>query len=142
MSETVAAPANAAATAPSPPRFGFVKFVVADLDLMRDFYERCFGLRVAYTIEQPDFTELFLRRPGEEAGFSLVLFWYRNGPPIELGSAFGPFGFFARDVDATYAHALKGGAASHMEPYDAPGMRVAFVLDPEGRKLEIVSLRP
>jgi lactoylglutathione lyase len=140
MSETVAAPASAAATAPSV-RFGFVKFVVQDLDAMRSFYERAFGLVVAQTVDQPDFMELILRRPGEETGFSLILFWYRNGPEVAVGSAHGPLGLFVRDVDAAYAHAVKEGATAHREPYDTGAMRVAFVLDPEGREIEIISMR-
>ena len=139
MSETVAAPA-ASTTAPSA-RFGFVKFVVADLEAMRGFYERAFGLAVSQTIDQPDFMELILRRPGEETGFSLILFWYRNGPPISAGTAHGPLGLFVRDVDVAYAHAVQQGATAHREPYDTPGMRVGFVLDPEGRELELISMR-
>lgn len=140
MSETAAATAPATATAPSA-RLGFVKFVVKDLDAMRSFYERAFGLAVAQTIDQPDFMELILRRPGEETGFSLILFWYRNGPEIALGTAHGPLGLFVRDVDAAYAHAVKEGATAHREPYDTGAMRVGFVLDPEGRELELISMR-
>ena len=140
MSETVAAPQTATTTAPSV-RFGFVKFVVQDLEAMRSFYERAFGLAVAQTIDQPDFMELILRRPGEETGFSLILFWYRNGPEVAVGSAHGPLGLFVRDVDAAYAHAVKEGATAHREPYDTGAMRVAFVLDPEGREIEIISMR-
>jgi predicted enzyme related to lactoylglutathione lyase len=140
MSETVAAPQTAAATAPSA-RFGFVKFVVGDLEAMRGFYERAFGLAVSQTIDQPDFMELILRRPGEETGFSLILFWYRNGEKPALGSAHGPLGLFVRDVDAAYAHAIKEGATADREPYDTGAMRVGFVRDPEGRELELISMR-
>ena len=140
MSETVAAPQTAATTAPSA-RFGFVKFVVGDLEAMRGFYERAFGLTVSQTIDQPDFMELILRRPGEETGFSLILFWYRNGPPITAGTAHGPLGLFVRDVDAAYAQAVREGARAHREPYDAGAMRVGFVLDPEGRELELISMK-
>ena len=139
MSETVAAPAAAATTAPSA-RFGFVKFVVKDLEAMRGFYERAFGLAVSQTIDQPDFMELIMRRPGEETGYSLILFWYRNGPDPALGTAHGPLGLFVRDVDAAYAHAVKEGATAHREPNESGAMRVAFVLDPEGRELELISM--
>jgi predicted enzyme related to lactoylglutathione lyase len=139
MSETVAAPAPTATAAPSA-RFGFVKFVVKDLPAMRSFYERAFGLAVSQTIDQPDFMELIMRRPGEETGFSLILFWYRNGLDPALGSAHGPLGLFVRDVDAAYAHAVKEGATAHREPYESGAMRVAFVLDPEGRELELISM--
>jgi lactoylglutathione lyase len=139
MSETAAAPAPAAATAPSA-RFGFVKFVVRDLAAMRSFYERAFGLAVAQTIDLPDITELVMRRPGEETGFSLILYWNKDGREVALGSAHGPLGLYVRDVDAAFAHAVSQGAAAHREPWDTGAMRVAFVLDPEGRELELISM--
>lgn len=139
MSETAAAP-QAKTFTPSA-RFGFVKFVVADLDAMASFYERAFGLVVAQTIDLPDIMELIMRRAGDEAGFSLILYWNKDGSKATLGTAHGPLGIYVRDVDAAYAHAVKEGATAHREPWDTPGMRVAFVLDPEGRELELISMR-
>ncbi|MGZ6016130.1 MAG: VOC family protein [Phenylobacterium sp.] len=143
MSETATA-AQAKTAAPSA-RFGFVKFVVQDLPAMRSFYERAFGLAVSQTIDLPDITELVMRRPGEDTGFSLILYW--NKAPLDedrretaVGTAHGPLGLFVRDVDAAYAHAVKEGASAHREPWDTGAMRVAFVLDPEGRELELISM--
>ena len=138
MSETATAPA--AKTAPPSARFGFVKFVVQDLPAMRSFYERAFGLTVAQTIDLPDIMELVMRRPGEETGFSLILYWNKDGRETTVGTAHGPLGLFVRDVDAAYAHAVKEGATAHREPWDTGAMRVAFVHDPEGRELELISM--
>ena len=138
MSETATAPT--AKTAPPSARFGFVKFVVQDLEAMRSFYERAFGLTVSQTIDLPDITELVMRRPGEETGFSLILYWNKDGRETAVGTAHGPLGLFVRDVDAAYAHAVKEGATAHREPWDTGAMRVAFVLDPEGRELELISM--
>ena len=138
MSDTATAPG--ATTAPSA-RFGFMKFVVRDLEAMRDFYERCFGLVVSQTIDLPDIMELVLRRPGEDTGFSLILYWNKDGREISVGTGHGPLGLFVRDVDAAYAHAVSQGAAAHREPWDTGAMRVAFVLDPEGREIELISMR-
>jgi len=140
MSDTAAATAPQASTAPSV-RFGFVKFVVKDLAAMRGFYERAFGLTVAQTVDLPDATELIMRRAGEEAGFSLILYGYKDARDVSVGTAYGPLGLYVRDVDAAFAHAVAQGAAPHREPWDATGMRVAFVLDPEGRELELISMR-
>jgi len=140
MSETQTAPTPTAAPAISV-RFGFVKFVVRDLPAMRSFYERAFGLAVSQTIELEDITELVMRRPGEDSGFALILYWPKGGGDVAVGTAHGPLGLFVRDVDAAYAHAVKEGATPHREPWDATGMRVAFVLDPEGRELELISMR-
>lgn len=138
MSETQSAPAPQTTTAPSV-RFGFMKFVVRDLPAMKSFYERAFGLVVAQTIDLPDIMELVMRRPGEEAGFSLILLWNKDGR--EVGSGHGPLGLYVRDVDAAYAHAVSQGATAHRAPWDTEAMRVAFVLDPEGRELELISMR-
>jgi len=140
MTDTATAPAPQAAAAPSV-RFGFVKFVVGDLAAMRGFYERAFGLVAAQTIDLPDIVELVMRKPGEEAGFSLILYWPKAGGEVAVGSAHGPLGLYVRDVDAAFAHAVAHGAAPHREPWDATGMRVAFVLDPEGREIELISMR-
>jgi predicted enzyme related to lactoylglutathione lyase len=134
MSDIAAAP-----TAPSA-RFGFMKFVVRDLDAMRSFYERAFGLAVSQTIDLPDIRELILRRPGEDAGFSLILYWNKDGREVSVGTGHGPLGLFFRDVDAAYAYAVGQGATPHREPWDSGDMRVAFVLDPEGRELELISM--
>ncbi|HEX3364894.1 VOC family protein [Phenylobacterium sp.] len=140
MSDTATAPAPQVTTAPSA-RFGFMKFVVRDLDAMRSFYERAFGLVVSQTIDLPDIMELVLRRPGEETGFSLILYWNKGGREVSVGTGHGPLGLFVRDVDAAYAHAVSQGATPHREPWDAGAMRVAFVLDPEGRELELISMK-
>ena len=139
MSDTAAAPASQATAAPSA-RFGFMKFVVRDLEAMRSFYERAFGLVVSQTIDLPDIMELVMRRPGEDTGFSLILYWNKAGRDVSVGTGHGPLGLYVRDVDAAFAHAVSQGAAPHREPWDTGAMRVAFVLDPEGRELELISM--
>ncbi|WP_309605903.1 Fe-Mn family superoxide dismutase [Phenylobacterium sp.] len=100
MSDTATAPAKATALSA---RFGFIKFVVRDLDAMRGFYERTLGLVVAQTIDLPDIRELIMRRPGEDSGFSLILYWNKDGRDVAVGTGHGPLGLFVRDVDAAYA---------------------------------------
>ncbi len=139
MSETATALTTQTTTAPTV-RFGFMKFVVRDLIKMRSFYERALGLVVAQTIDLPDIVELVMRRPGEETGFSLILYWNKDGREIDVGTGHGPLGLYVRDVDVAFAHAVKEGATPHREPWDATGMRVAFLLDPEGRELELISM--
>ena len=85
MSDTATAPTPQTAAPPSA-RFGFMKFVVRDLDAMKSFYERAFGLVVAQTIDLPDIMELVMRRPGEETGFSLILYWNKDARDVAVGS--------------------------------------------------------
>ena len=136
MSETV--PAKAAAPSAT---FGFVKLVVRELEPMLDFYGRVLGLVAVQTIDTPEMTEKILRKPGQEAGAGLILYRHKDGREITLGNAYGPVGFYVRDVDTAFAHAVAQGATAAREPWDAGGLRVAFVLDPEGRELELISMR-
>ncbi|GGC74485.1 VOC family protein [Chelatococcus reniformis] len=122
-------------------RFAFVKFVVGDLEAMASFYQRIFGFEVAQTIELADATELVLRRPGDDNGFSLILYGPHDRRPVAVGDAHGPLGLYVRDVDAAYAYAVDAGAKAHRPPFDTGPMRAAFVLDPEGRELELLSIR-
>ena len=141
MSETATAPdAPAAARAPSA-TFGFVKLVVRDLDPMVGFFERALGLAVAQTVDTPEMTEKILRKPGVEGGAMVILYHHKDGREITLGNGWGPVGFYVRDVEASYAHAIREGATPHREPFDAGAMRVAFVLDPEGHEIELVSMK-
>lgn len=136
MSETV----TAKAAAPSA-TFGFVKLVVRELEPMLDFYGRVLGLIAVQTIDTPEMTEKILRKPGQDAGAGLILYRHKDDRAITLGNAYGPVGFYVRDVDAAFAHAVAQGATPEREPWDAGGLRVAFVLDPEGREIELVSVK-
>jgi predicted enzyme related to lactoylglutathione lyase len=139
MPETTTATATSAAAHSA--TLGFVKLVVRDLEPMLAFYERVLGLVAAQTIETPEITEKVLRKPGQTAGAGLILYRHKDGREITLGTAYGPVGFYVRDVDAAFAHAVAHGATPHREPWDAGNLRVAFVLDPEGREIELISVR-
>jgi predicted enzyme related to lactoylglutathione lyase len=140
MSETVTEKSPVQATAPSA-TFGFVKLVVRELEPMLEFYAGVLGLVAAQTIDTPEMTEKILRKPGQETGAGLILYRHKDGREITLGNAYGPVGFYVRDVDASFAHAVAQGAAAHREPWDSGNLRVAFVLDPEGREIELVSVK-
>jgi len=140
MSETVTEKTASRAAAPSA-TFGFVKLVVRELEPILDFYDRVLGLVAVQTIDTPEMTEKILRKPGQESGAGLILYRHKDGREITLGNAYGPVGFYVRDVDAAYAHAVAEGATRHRPPWDAGALRVAFILDPEGREIELVSVK-
>ena len=120
---------------------GFVKLVVRDLDRMLDFYCKVLGLALTQTVDTPEMTEKILMKPGQTGGASLILYWNKDGREVAVGSGHGPLGLYVRDVDAAYAHAVANGAGAHRPPWDSGNLRVAFVLDPEGREIELVSVR-
>ena len=127
-------------TAPSA-TFAFTKLIVSDLDGAVDFYGRVLGLVVAQSIEMEGLAERILAKPGQQGGANLILYQHTDGRQLTLGDAHGPVGFYVRDVDAAYAHALSQGAAPHREPIDVGTLRVAFILDPEGHEIELVSVK-
>lgn len=139
MSETQTQ-SQAATKAPSF-TLGFVKLIARDLPGMVAFYDRALGLTVAQTIENDDMMEKVLQKPGQQGGAALILYHHKDGRALTLGDAHGPVGFYVRDADAAYAHAIEQGASPHREPFDAGAMRVAFVLDPEGHEIEMLSMK-
>jgi lactoylglutathione lyase len=140
MSETATAPAAGATVAPA--TYAFSKLVVSDLDGAVDFYNRVLGLVVTQSIDMEEIAERILGKPGQQGGANLVLFQNKDGRKLTLGDAHGPVGFFVRDVDTTYAHALTQGAKAQREPFDVGDtLRVAFILDPEGHEIELLSMK-
>lgn len=121
-----------------PTGFGFTKIIVRDVDATVDFYDRILGLKLFRTIEFPHLVEKMLAAPGQEAGPFLIIYHEYDGPPLELGNAWGPIGFQVADVDATYARAIAGGGAADKEPFNYEDIRVAMFRDPEGHLIEII----
>ncbi|HEY9218873.1 MAG TPA: VOC family protein [Phenylobacterium sp.] len=141
MSDTAQTTLAPAATSAPSVTFGFVKLIVRDLEGALAFYEEALGLVAAQTMESPVMTEKVLRKPGAEGGAALILYHHKDGRPLTLGDAHGPVGFYVRDVDAAYAHAVASGGKPAREPADFGTLRAAFVLDPEGHEIELVSIK-
>ena len=120
---------------------GFMKLVVSDLAAAQAFYAGAFGLETVEIIETDAMAEAILRRRGTDKGFSLILYRHKAARRIEVGTAHGPLGLLVRDVDQAYAHALAQGARASRPPFDVGKRRAAFLLDPDGHELELISLR-
>jgi lactoylglutathione lyase len=77
-----------------------------------------------------------LHRPGSVSG-------PRPADPAEaaLSQGFGHIAFDVADLDGAYARAVGLGARAVMAPRAAPesGVRMAFVADPEGNLVELLS---
>ena len=138
VSQAASAGAN---TAPSF-KVGFFKLYVNDLEAMIEFYAQALGLVVTQSVETPTLREAFLNRPGDPRGAAIVVVRRKDGALVAVGDGYGPIGFYVRDVDAAYAWALAHGATSSHAPFDGEGIRAALVFDPEGRELELLSIRP
>ena len=128
--------------------FDHVGLCVADLDAAEAFYGRAFGFtrELAFELSPHPIRGLMLRH---DSGVRLELF-ERTGSapgiqgrtPIEALATrgYGHFALSAPDIDEVVAGALAAGASAMAEPSPSPepGVRFAFLADPEGNLVELV----
>jgi predicted enzyme related to lactoylglutathione lyase len=122
----------------------FAKTFVADLDAMGRFYAEVFGL-----VENNRHTDVMFGRPISEITYKasapretggLTLISFLDGNPPAAGEAVQ--GFVTHDIEALCERALAAGG-SLPEPIREIaefGIRVAFVLDPEGHINEVIEM--
>jgi lactoylglutathione lyase len=130
-------------------RLDHVGLSVRDLAAATAWYCAAFGYRRELTLRvdpiELDIVMLrlpggdrleLLHRPGSAPGL-------RPAGPAEaaLSQAFGHIAFDVADLDATYARVVGLGARPVMAPGPSPeaGVRMAFVADPEGNLVELLS---
>lgn len=129
-------------------RFDHVGLSVADLDASREFYTQAFGFSAEFEFELAPhpIRGLMMRH---ESGARLELFERRDSRqgiqganPIEALATrgYGHFALCADDIDPMFAGALEAGATAVREPSPSPepGVRFAFLADPEGNLVELV----
>ena len=129
-------------------RTDHVGLTVGDLPAMTRWYCDAFGLEVEFefALEQVAFRGVMLRggpghrlellhRDGNVAGLLAA-------SPVEaaLTRGFGHIAFDVPDVDTAYAALLAAGATDRMSPRPSPepGVRMAYVADPEGNLVELL----
>jgi catechol 2,3-dioxygenase-like lactoylglutathione lyase family enzyme len=124
-----------------------VGLTVADLDAMTAWYAKAFDLAAEFefALPQHDFRGVMLRGAGyrlellERAGSVAGL---QAAGPVEaaLTRGFGHVAFDVPDVDAAHERLLGLGAADRMSPRPSPepGVRMAYVADPEGNLVELL----
>jgi lactoylglutathione lyase len=118
---------------------------VADLEAATAFYAT-FGFAAEFAFELDEIRGVMLRlesggrlelfeRPGSDSGL-------RAASPIEALATrgYGHFAVNAPDIDALFARALEAGATARVAPSPSPepGVRFAFLADPEGNLVELV----
>jgi lactoylglutathione lyase len=121
---------------------------VGDLDAAVAFYGRAFGFELEFGFELPvdSIRGVMLRLP---EGGRLELFERPGstpGPapasPIEALATrgYGHVAVSAPDIDAIFVGALRAGASERVSPRPSPepGVRFAFLADPEGNLVELV----
>ena len=121
----------------------FAKTFVADLEAMSKFYEEVLGL-VPYARH----SDMMLGRPiseimyqaSYEGGPAFTMISYTDGNPPPPGEAVQ--GFVAADLAAACERALAHGGTVPEPIKEVPeyGIKVAFILDPEGHVLEVIEM--
>jgi lactoylglutathione lyase len=129
-------------------RFDHVGLSVADLDASREFYSRAFGFadEFEFALEPHPIRGLMMRH---ESGARLELLEHAESSPGIQGlipleaprtRGYGHFALSAPDIEPVFAAALAAGASAVVEPSPSPepGVRFAFLADPEGNLVELV----
>ena len=129
-------------------RLDHVGLTVADLDAMTAWYGKALDLAVEFEFAldgvdlrgammlSPEGHRIeLLHRDGNVAGLEAAT-------PVEaaLTRGFGHVAFDVRDVDASYDALIAAGATDRMSPRPSPepGVRMAYVADPEGNLIELL----
>ena len=128
--------------------FDHVGLNVGDLETMTAWYAAALGLEIEFefALDEVAFRGVMLR---SSTGFRVELL-NRDGnaaglqatSPVDaaLTRGFGHVAFDVPDVDASYEALLALGAADRMSPRPSPepGVRMAYVADPEGNLIELL----
>lgn len=120
---------------------------VANLDAAADFYGDAFAFAREFEFELPgEIQGLMLIHP---SGARLELFerpearaGIQGAPPLEALATrgYGHFALCAPEIEPVFEQALSAGANAVVEPSPSPepGVRFAFLTDPEGNLVELV----
>lgn len=124
---------------------------VADLDAAARFYADAFGFEPEFPFHLPQSIRgLMMRHP---SGCRLELFEHPGSatgleaatPLQALGTrGYGHIALSASEIDPVFAAAVECGArgVSQPGPSPEPGVRFAFLADPEGNLVELVERAP
>ena len=121
----------------------YVHSMIRVLDEARsvEFYDRCFGLKVAERLDFPDFTLVYLANGESETELELTVNKGRT-EPYALGDGYGHIAFTVDDVDALHAKLEAEGLAPRKLVDFAPGREVIarffFIADPDGYQIEVI----
>ncbi len=130
--------------------FDHVGLSVADLEAAEAFYTTAFGFarQLAFELPPHPIRGVMLTHP---SGFRMELFEHAASTPgIEAANpieahatrGYNHFAVRAADIDLLWEQSIEAGATAVMPPADSPepGVRFAFLADPEGNLVELVEL--
>jgi glyoxylase I family protein len=131
-------------------RLDHVGLAVGDLEAAAAWYRAAFGYERELTlrVDAVDLDIVMLRHPLHGDRLELLHRPGSGGGPrpadpaeAALGYTYGHIAFDVEDLDGTYVDVVARGAREVMPPRPSPepGVRMAFVADPEGNLVELLS---
>ncbi|CAM5644720.1 hypothetical protein GCM10010261_20450 [Streptomyces pilosus] len=126
---------------PEAARYHFTKILVTDLKTQFAFYSTVLGMVEKYRVdmgEGPDALEEIIMTAAGGGDPTLALLRYRERTKPAPGEAV--LGFTVPDLAGAVSTAVEAGGTVAVPPKAMPefGISVAFVLDPEGHRLELI----
>ena len=116
---------------------------VGDLQRSIDFYTRVLGMKLLRTSENPEYKySLAFVGYGDESDSAVIELTYNWGvDQYDHGSAFGHIALEAEDIYAMCEAIRVAGGSVTREPGPVKGGTtvIAFVVDPDGYKIELIS---
>ena len=116
---------------------------VGDLQRSIDFYTRILGMKLLRQSENPEYKyTLAFVGYGDEQDEAVIELTYNWGvSEYEMGSAFGHIAIEAEDIHATCDAIRTPGGTITREPGPVKGgtTEIAFVVDPDGYKIELIN---
>ncbi|MFC8433574.1 VOC family protein [Streptomyces sp. NPDC057253] len=122
-------------------RFHFTKILVNDIESQFAFYASVLGMAEKYRYAHgtgDDALEEIIMTSAAGGDPTLVLVHFPNRPGQGPGEAI--LGFTVPDLDDTVRRVSEAGGTVEQVPFEVSDfkLRAAFVLDPEGHRLELV----
>ena len=113
---------------------------VTDLDRSEDFYTNVLGLEVQQRIEIPDAKEIVCGSPDSEGMIQLAQKTDQQGPIDHGDDALWKFYIYTDNIHGMFEKAKAYGCECPQEPtkLEQWPVTIAFIIDPDGYKIEIV----
>ena len=121
-------------------KFLHVMIRVKDIEKSLKFYTELLDMNLTNEVRLDDATLYYL---SDEDGQTQIELTYNDETPVEgysVGSGFGHFAFHTNSSMDEFGEKMKSmGYKFIEEPFSLLGMRVAFLKDPDGYEIEVLS---
>lgn len=112
---------------------------VSDIEKSLKFYEGFLGLKLSRVLELDDCKLYFLKDAFSDVEIELTHNFETPEGGYEKGTQFGHFAFEVQSFDDVTQKLKECGYEYLYEPFELkPGLKIAFVKDPDGAEIELI----